>query len=145
MTPSMMRLPIFLILSLLFTACSDGPDRPANDAAATQAETQAETPPTRLDADTFLERLDEDAVVVDVRTPAEYDQGHLEGARLINLHDADFREQVRQLDPEPTYYLYCRTGNRSGQALRVFREMGYDAYNVGGFKQLANAGADVAR
>lgn len=93
----------------------------------------------------FLDRLDDDAVVIDVRTPGEYEQAHLKGAQLMNLHDADFQQRVQELDEDPTYYLYCRSGNRSGQAARLFRQMGYDAYNVGGIRQLANAGAQIER
>lgn len=104
----------------------------------------AQTAPT-LAPDEFLQRVDEGAVVIDVRTPSEFAQGHLTDARNLNISAPGFREAAGRLDPDTTYYLYCRTGSRSGQATRIFREMGYDAYNVGGLTQLARAGADVTR
>ena len=58
----------------------------------------------------------ENALLLDVRTPEEYNESHLKGALLINYHDADFMEQVNKLDKNKTVYVYCRSGKRSGHA-----------------------------
>ena len=84
-----------------------------------------------------------DGVVVDVRTPAEFDDGHLVDAVNIDFRGADFRRRVQELDTDKVYYLYCRTGNRSGQAAAIMREIGLDVRNVGGLAALRAAGADV--
>jgi rhodanese-related sulfurtransferase len=64
-------------------------------------------------------------MVLDVRTPAEFADGHLEGAVLVDFTAPDFRERLEDLDPETPYLMYCRSGNRSGQARAVMAELGF--------------------
>ena len=79
------------------------------------------------------------AVLVDVRTPEEYNEGHVPGA--INL-DAELcgranRAYVESVLPDKTarVFTYCYSGSRSGMASAFLREMGYDrAENIGGFE-----------
>ncbi len=98
----------------------------------------------RLSAAEFVAQgTGQDGVVIDVRTPAEYEAGHLVGALNIDLRSSTFREQVQALESDKTYYLYCRTGNRSGQAAAIMREQGLDVRNVGGLSALQAAGAAV--
>ncbi len=66
---------------------------------------------------------DKDFVLLDVRTPEEVAEGKLEGAIVINFHDADFKQQLERLDKNKTIYVYCRSGNRSGQAAAILNEM----------------------
>ncbi len=121
---------------------------------------RAETPPTttttvtdtvaivRLSAEEFLARYTPDAVVVDVRTPEEFAQGHLKGALNINVQAPDFQDQIQALglNPDQPIYLYCRSGRRSQRAAEILREMGFrQLYNIGGFEDLARAGAEVER
>lgn len=72
-----------------------------------------------------VEPLPEDAVIIDVRTPEEYAAGHLEGAELLDLNSAEFTQAIPTLDPETTYVLYCRSGNRSGQAAKALKDAGF--------------------
>lgn len=67
----------------------------------------------------------EDLVVLDVRTPEEYAEGHLEGAILVDFYDPDFADQLAELDPDKPYLLYCRSGNRSGQAADIMDTLGF--------------------
>lgn len=100
----------------------------------------------RMEAATFLKSAPADAIVLDVRTPDEYRSGHLPEAQNIDFRAADFKERVAQLDRDKTYYLYCRTGNRSGQGAAVMRELGFQhLYNIGGLSELEAAGAEVVR
>ena len=69
----------------------------------------------------------ENAVLLDVRTPEEYNLGHLEGALNINWYDADFKDQVSALDRSETIYVYCKAGGRSAEAAAVMREMGFES------------------
>lgn len=71
--------------------------------------------------------------VIDVRTPEEFATGHLDGAVNINWEDPTFTDQVATLDKDGVYVLYCRSGNRAGQAL--------DAMTSMGFTNLTNAGS----
>ncbi len=74
-----------------------------------------------------------DTVVIDVRTPSEFAQGHIPGARLINLYDAAFGEKIAQLDKSKNYYINCRSGNRSAMACRKMQKLGFEnVWNVSG-------------
>ncbi len=74
---------------------------------------------------TFLEKKLTDIVLVDVRTPEEYNAGHLDNAENINLFDVDFEEQFSKIDKEQTIYLYCKVGGRSGKAQEKLISLGY--------------------
>lgn len=74
-----------------------------------------------------------DAILLDVRRPDEYDSGHLPGAINMNIEGYDFHEQVDNLDPDKTYYVYCRSGGRSGTALRYLQSKGFrEVYHLQG-------------
>ena len=60
-------------------------------------------------------------VVLDVRTPAEFQQGHIAGATNINLHSPDFEKKVGQLDTNKTYLVHCAAGVRSAQSIPVLQ------------------------
>lgn len=62
--------------------------------------------------------------VIDVRTPEEYDEGHIEGAQLIDFSSDTFADEIATLDPDQEYLVYCRSGNRSAQAIVAMREIG---------------------
>lgn len=64
--------------------------------------------------------------VLDVRTPEEFAEGHLDGAQLIDFYSSTFAEQIAALDPDEEYLVYCRSGNRSGQTVALMRELGID-------------------
>jgi rhodanese-related sulfurtransferase len=64
-------------------------------------------------------------VVLDIRTPGEYRDGHFHEAVLLDFHSPTFREGLAALDKNRTYFMYCRSGNRSGRALAMMREMGF--------------------
>lgn len=88
---------------------------------------------------------DKPGVVIDVRTDEEYNNGHLAITNhQYNLLDGEFENQLENLNKNETYYLYCRTGNRSGQAARLMKKNGFEnVYNVGGFSDLAKSGFET--
>jgi rhodanese-related sulfurtransferase len=82
--------------------------------------------------------------VIDVRTPAEYDQAHIVGAINIDVDGADFGDRIAALDPEVPLLLYCNTGRRSAIAASQMEEVGIkDIADAGGLADLARAGAPV--
>lgn len=89
----------------------------------------------------------EDTVIIDVRTPGEFADGHLEGAVNIDLSAADFAARVDELDRDVDYVLYCRSGNRSGQALAIMEQAGFvSLVNAGGVDAASQAtGIPVVR
>lgn len=78
--------------------------------------------------------------VIDVRTPAEYAEGHVTGAENIDVEAADFAARVAELPDEGTYLVYCRSGNRAGQAKAIMEEAGLDVVNGGGLTDMGAAG-----
>lgn len=65
-------------------------------------------------------------VIIDVRTPEEFAAGHLEGAVNHDLNGGDFQAVLPGLDTSVTYKIYCRSGNRSGQAMALMQQAGFD-------------------
>ena len=65
------------------------------------------------------------AVLIDVRTPAEFEAGHIPGAVNINYLAYDFWDQMEQLDVERTYFIYCRTARRSVRTCTLMRNGGF--------------------
>lgn len=83
--------------------------------------------------------------VIDVRTPAEFAAGRLDGAVNLDLQSFDFRDQIDALDRGGKYLIYCHSGNRSAQAAAIMDELGFeDVVDGGGLEALAAAGAATA-
>lgn len=81
----------------------------------------------KLTATEFAEKIAEtgDGQLIDVRTPDEYEKGHIEDAVNINWNDDAFADQVALLDPEKPVFVYCLSGGRSGQAVAKLEESGF--------------------
>jgi rhodanese-related sulfurtransferase len=114
-------LTAILAASALFIAACGGSDTvvietvPAPEAAEILAE-----PPTGL-------------VTLDVRTPEEFDEVRIAGASNIDFYAPDFNDRLDALDKTLPYFVYCRSGNRSGQTLDTMRELGFEqVYNLDG-------------
>jgi rhodanese-related sulfurtransferase len=75
---------------------------------------------------------DEKAVMLDVRTEDECDQGIIEGAINIDFHKGqEFIDAIAALDKNKNYYVYCRSGARSAKACEIMNELGFEnAYNL---------------
>ena len=85
------------------------------------------------------------AYLVDVRTPEEFNGGHLQYAKNINFNSPEFKAQLAKLDKKKPVYLYCRSGNRSGKATDTLKVLGFTTfYNIGGFENLKGEGFPVA-
>lgn len=103
-----MKKLIIAATTMFFAACA--PDFPA------------------LSPDEFAEAIRQpDLLLVDVRTPEEYAEGHIEGALNINWRDTAFAQQAaEQLDKTKTIALYCKAGRRSHAAAGKLHTMGFD-------------------
>ncbi|MFO7699234.1 MAG: rhodanese-like domain-containing protein [Acidimicrobiia bacterium] len=66
-----------------------------------------------------------DVVVLDIRTPEEFAEGFIEGASNIDFYRSDFAGQLDMLDKDAPYVVYCRSDNRSGDAMDVFADLGF--------------------
>ena len=81
-------------------------------------------------------------ITLDVRTPGEHMGGFIQGAQNIDFQSGNFENEIASLDKNATYAVYCRSGNRSGQAVKVMHDAGFhNVYNLnGGVIDWANAG-----
>jgi phage shock protein E len=78
-------------------------------------------------------------VLIDVRTPAEFAEGHLEGAINIPVELPDFPQRVAELDPDVEYLVYCRSGRRADVALDYMATIGLSGTNLGSVDQASDA------
>ncbi len=79
------------------------------------------------DAKEYVARHD-NAIIMDVRTPVEYDMSHITGAMNVNVQDDDFESMVAGLDKDKTYLVHCTknpAGGRSSRALETLQQMGF--------------------
>ncbi|WP_298352257.1 rhodanese-like domain-containing protein [uncultured Dokdonia sp.] len=79
---------------------------------------------------------DKDAVILDVRTEEETENGIIEGAKVIDIYQGQgFIDEVEKLDKDKNYYVYCRSGARSAQACALMGQLGFETtYNLlGGY------------
>jgi len=93
-----------------------------------------------LSQDTWAEQLknDDNAVILDVRTEEEVADGHIPDAKNLNIFKGQaFIYELEELDKSKNYYVYCKSGGRSGQACVIMNQMGFEnTYNLaGGFSQ----------
>lgn len=122
------------------TACGSA-DPASGDAAAVQQGDQVRVvdPEAAVGLITSGER-----VVVDVRTPSEFAEGHVAGALNIDVSAADFEERIKALDPGEGYLVYCQSGNRSAAAAAAMTRLGvHDVVDGAAFGALVAAGAEV--
>ena len=66
---------------------------------------------------------DSDFIILDIRTPGEYQSGHLEDATMIDYYSKSFVDEIGRLDKEKSYLVYCRSGNRSARSLDLFKKL----------------------
>jgi rhodanese-related sulfurtransferase len=96
-----------------------------------------------LNAADFAAKIaDKSIVLVDVRTPSEFASGHISGATNIDFESGSFESDIKKLDKSKVYAVYCRSGNRSGQATALMAKNGFATiFNLeGGIINWQNAG-----
>lgn len=109
-----------LVLPGALTSCSSG-----STTTTANAEVVRAGGPVRVGVAEFATLAGSpDVRVIDVRTPEEFADGHIAGAVNIPVQDANFSAQVAALDPNATYAVYCRSGNRSQPAVAAMSDAG---------------------
>ena len=80
--------------------------------------------------------MENNAVLLDVRTPEEHKNGYLQGAVLLPLDELESKISSKVADKNTPIYIYCRSGRRSGTAVEKLKAMGYtDLHNIGGMQE----------
>lgn len=89
---------------------------------------------TSVSAPEFDKEIKADSVqLLDVRTPQEYAEGHIDGALNINVQSDDFRQRAeKELSKDSTILVYCRSGRRSMEAAEILTKLGYKVVNLKG-------------
>jgi rhodanese-related sulfurtransferase len=107
--PSRFAVAVLLTLALLLAACGG---------STTQV---IET----VSPEAAAEKLAEDPapILLDIRTPEEVAEVRIPGAVNIDFYEPTFADQIAQLDRDASYVVYCRSGNRSGQAMDLFEDL----------------------
>lgn len=111
---------LFTVTAFLFNSCSNG---------------QAQNSKTKLSAAEFAEKIKElpAAPLVDVRTPEEFEKGHLLNAKNIDWRNNNFQGQISQLDKSKPVFVYCLSGGRSSAAANQMRSDGFkEVYELDG-------------
>ncbi len=112
-----------------------------------QSNNQSNTDPTtqfaKLDVANYAQQLKAtpNPQLIDVRTPEEFQEGHIEGAKNINYYLDDFTTQLEQLDKTKAVFVYCKSGGRSGKSFKQLQELGFSSvYDLkGGYTAWAKA------
>lgn len=72
-------------------------------------------------------------LLLDVRTPEEFENGHLKGAINIDFRGDNFKTQIQKLDKHAPIFVYCHSGSRSGQATEMMKDLGFtNVFNLTG-------------
>ena len=112
----------FIVVLLMFTACVSSPKK------------QTQMKELAPDAWAELQEQTLESVILDVRTEEEFESGYIKGALNMDIRGgADFLASIESLDKSKSYFVYCRSGARSGQACQLMSQMGFSAvYNLDG-------------
>ncbi len=107
-------LPV-LALSLLFGSAACQQPKDSQEPVVSSVKTQE-----------FKKLVDaKEGILLDVRTPQEYAEGHIAGSINIDFHGENFKSELEKLDKTKTYEVYCRSGKRSASSAQVMEEMGF--------------------
>lgn len=80
----------------------------------------------KLEPKAFQTNIDKEVQLVDVRTPKEFAQGHIQNALNINYFSKNFKDSLGILDKDKPVYIYCRSGKRSAKSVSKFKEAGFN-------------------
>jgi rhodanese-related sulfurtransferase len=77
------------------------------------------------EASNLIERHKNDSnfVILDIRTPGEYQSGHLQNSIVIDFYSKSFVDEIGRLNKQKSYLVYCRSGNRSARSMDLFRKL----------------------
>ena len=105
-----------VVVLLMVTSCVSSPKK------------QTQMNELAPDAWAELQEQTSESVILDVRTEEEFESGYIKGALNMDIRGgADFLASIESLDKPKSYFVYCRSGARSGQACQLMSQMGFNA------------------
>jgi len=122
-----------LAIGATLTGCFDSPPLVAQTPDPGELPPYGAIGPEQAAAVLSLLGSEPDFVLIDIRTEPEVLEVHIPGAANVDYYAPSFEEIVAQLDPEQTYLIYCRTGNRTGRAYTMMVDHGLEkVYDLSG-------------
>jgi rhodanese-related sulfurtransferase len=109
------KLMLFVLLTVSGISCN------------TKSQSQSEA--IKVLAPTEFKEKSANQTIIDIRTPQEFSQGHIEGAVNINFYDSNFMDQIAKYDKNQPIFIYCRSGNRTSPASRKMADFGFTQIN----------------
>jgi len=125
-----------MVLGLLLASCSNAQNQ--GEKSTSETVEQNSNAPVVGNKDVNVKDFSNliasgNGILLDVRTPEEYAEGHLEGCTLMDFNSPAFADEVAKLDRDKAVYVYCRSGARSGRAADMMTDMGFkEVYNLEG-------------
>jgi rhodanese-related sulfurtransferase len=117
-------LTTLILLNVLFIGCS--PKAQTSEATKTSSSTVQANPIVLTNPADFKKQIEAGEVqLVDIRTPREFNQGHMKGALNYDYYKPEFMQQMNTLDKSKPVYIYCRSGNRTGNASKKLKRAGF--------------------
>lgn len=107
-------------------SCADAQKTSGSQNEKPQVSQEVVTNNNDLNAAEFKDAIEAEGItLLDVRTPQEFAQGHLENATIIDWYDPNFKAEADKLDKNTPVYLYCRSGSRSTSAKAALIALGF--------------------
>ena len=111
----------FLLITILwvsFVSC----DQKQNDKSTDQDSASV----ISLISASELDKVNDQILLIDVRTPGEFASGHIENSINIDYKSDDFKDLIGELDTNQEVYVYCKVGGRSGRSAKILEDMGFE-------------------
>lgn len=138
-----MRATAFIFFLSILTVLSFNQGYAENDENESKSQPQIIKNITVEEAHTLIQKNENNGnlVIMDVRTPEEYNEEHIENSSNIDFYSDNFKEELNKLDKSKTYVIHCRSGSRSSNTLDLMKELGFrEVYNMGGILQWKEEG-----
>jgi len=127
-----MKIPFVLLFGFILTSLS-----------ISYAQEVAEWTPAQVDSKL---KANSSVILLDVRTPDEFAEGHIANAINIDVNSSSFEQQCSKLDKKKSIYVYCLAGVRSKKAAIILKKKGYQVVSMsGGIKAWTASGRPVTK
>lgn len=121
-------LTLSLTLSTLLIGCGPSGETQSTQEMSPAPSTEVQTNIRNVSAIEAAALLSENEAVqvLDIRTPAEFAAGHIDGAMMVDFKSSNFKTELAKLDRSTPYIVHCRSGGRSGKSLAAFKALGFE-------------------
>ena len=125
-----------LLFGFMLPSCGAQQDRNITALAPTEASNLIEK-----------HKGDSEFVILDIRTPGEYQSGHLQNAIMIDFYAQSFADEIGRLDRDKSYLVYCRSGNRSARSMDLFKKLQFQKiyHLTSGIREWISKGLPLVR